>query len=497
MRSFLFGICLILIPLLSYAQPGIYTEDDMMLHSKFMEAQTAKYLDKPDQVISILTDLLQLDRTCDACHYEMAMAYQKMENWEKAESSIAKALKVQPKNQGYLEAASAIYKSSKNGLEQINVLKNLISINPSDHKLKEQLVYVQLQEGQDDDALQTIEQLDRSYGPYEKTTTWKLKIYRERNDQNAQIEAVKKLVNAFPDNTRFLNNLASMYKEMGKDRLAQQTYQQVLDIDPENSTANMATISKDLGSKDDSKFLKAIMPLIENESIDLDEKIKQMIPYVQKMGNDPASEENVQLMKVGEKLIAMHPTEAKVYALRADLYYNTGKFIEAEDDYKKTIELNKGISDVWSQRMRNLVQLEDYDNLKSISSKAVDLFPLQFDPYFYNALSLIKAGDAGSAKAQIAEAAFIAVGDDYKKAQIDYLSALMDFYDEKYNDVQDKLKAYTSKQLPEFLIYELLGDASAKSGNTDGAVKMWRLSQQMGNGASTLLKKISEKKFVN
>ena len=488
---------LFLFSLSANGQPGIYSEDDMSLQEIFMNAQTAKYQEKYEEQITLLKELITKDRTCVACQYEIALAYLNLDNLEKAVSSIKKALAKDPNNIGYNQAAKKIYEESLNHEEVIGILQKLIQIDPSDHVAREELVLTAIKAENYDLALSTINDLDLRYGVYERSTLWKLQVYKIKKDKKSQIEAVQQLIDENPNNTRYLNNLASMYVDFGNKKKAQETWRKILEIDPQDPNANYGILSDDVADNKEVNFLRAILPMIENKSVPVDDKIKELIPHVSDMKRDAADDTNVQLKNLADMLVKMYPEEAKVYALRGDIAHNIGDFASANEDYKKTTSLNKGILQVWEQRMNNEIQMEDFLSLLKTSQSAIDYFPLQFNPYFYNSLAMIKTGKTDKLKMQMAEAGFMASNDPNATMRMAYLQALLSFQDNKLEATQDFVKEYATTKNKDFLVQELIGDIYAKSGDMKSAIQAWNYAQKLGNNAPTLLKKISEEKYIN
>lgn len=472
-----------------FAQPGIYTEDDVAFQTKFMEAQEAKYVDKPDKQVEILRELIQTDRNCHSCYYEISLAYKKQHELSKAESSIEKALKIEPENKSYLYSATDIFVENKSEQKAIQAFQKLISISRYDPILNEQFIRKLIILGNHREALSEIKKFEEKEGISELSTKWKIGIYRDLGDDKKQLESIKILSEAHPENVRFLNNLASKYGEMGNEKKALEIYQKVLLIDSDDPTANLVMVSQDIENADDSQYLKAVMPLIENKSIPMDDKIKELIPYVQKMDKDPASESNSQLVKASNKLIQLYPEDGKVYALRGDIYYQTGQYLKAEEDYKKTIEINPNIYQVWDIRMRNAIQMGDNKLLKRIATQSIDLFPLKFNPYFFAGFGEIQDNNNLEAKNQIDEASFIASNNPLYNARIDLLRSKMALQEKKADKALEFLTKYEDVKVEEFLLYETLGDIYAQKKDKTKADKFWQLSKNMGNSSSTILKK--------
>lgn len=485
----LFVIQIAAFSFLANGQPGIYTEDDVRFQTRYLESQELKYMGKTEEQKKILQELIEMDRACHSCYYEMSLAYQKEGDLSKAESNIEKAVRYDEKNIDYLNTAFDIYVLNKNEQKMIDAFDLLIKGSSQQSMVRGKLIPDLIHLGSYKKALSEISKVENSMGITEKSTQWKMKIYQDQGDTKNEIKAVEELVETYPDDVRFLNNLASMYFEDGKKDKAVSIYKKVLTMDPDNPRANLVMLTEGIASNEDSHYLKAVMPLIENTSIPLDDKIKELIPYVQQMNGDPSSEENIQLLKASNKLIKMYPKDGKVYALQGDLNYYLGEHKKAEENYKETIQLNPNIYNVWDIRMRNAIQLDDNKLLKSLAQKAVDLFPLEFNPYFFYSLSELKDNELDNAETQMKEASFIAANDPLYNSRIDLLKAQRHIIDNQVDEALNLLTKYEEYKVEEFLLYETLGDIYSSKKDKDNAAKYWELSKNLGNSSSSILKK--------
>ena len=488
---------LIVLCLSANAQPGIYSEDDMSLQTLFMDAQTAKYQEKYEDQIDILKQLLEKDRTCIACHYEMALAYTNLEDHEKAASSIKKALDKEPNNYGFNQAAKKIYSKTGNYQDALKTLENLIQQNPSDLQIREEFVELSIKNNDHQEALNALSEMDSRFGTYERSTMWKLEIYESKKDKQGQLDAVNLLIQSNPENTRYLNNLAKMHMEFGNKKKAIATWKRILEIDPEDPNANYGLLVEDAETGNKSGGISSLLPMIENKSISIDDKVKELIPHIQQMSADNAEDGNTQLMNLANKLVGMYPNDAKAYAVRADIHHNLRDFASANKDYVKTTQLNKGILQVWEQRMSNEIQMEDFESLLKTSKGAIDYFPLQFSPYFYNALAMIKTGKTDKLKMQIQEATFVAAKDESSIMRLAYLQSLQSFMANDLDATKGFVDAYANNKIKDYLVHELIGDIFAKKGDIKAALQSWIFSSKLGNNSATLLKKISEEKYIN
>jgi tetratricopeptide (TPR) repeat protein len=73
-----------------------------------------------------------------------------------------------------------------------------------------------------------------------------------------------------------------------------------------------------------------------------------------------------------------------------DFLFKDKKIKEAQAEYMSAIKLDKNTFSIWSQLMYIDSELNDYTNLESHSAEAIELFPTNPLPYYFNGVSSIQ-----------------------------------------------------------------------------------------------------------
>ena len=82
-----------------------------------------------------------------------------------------------------------------------------------------------------------------------------------------------------------------------------------------------------------------------------------------------------------------HPNEAKGFAMYGDFLARDGKLKEALQKYKRALDLGASMSLIWKQVLELEAELSDYDALAKDAPKALELYPLVPDFYYFNGLA--------------------------------------------------------------------------------------------------------------
>jgi tetratricopeptide (TPR) repeat protein len=88
------------------------------------------------------------------------------------------------------------------------------------------------------------------------------------------------------------------------------------------------------------------------------------------------------------QLKTLYPEHPFFIQNSADFYYKNGQFSETAKIIKQQISKNQNSEILQYKYLQALLMLQNYDTLKTAAENAVELFPVNPQPYFYKALSL-------------------------------------------------------------------------------------------------------------
>ncbi len=406
----IFTIIFFLLSFPLFSQDGIFSGNEE-LERLFIEAEKLKLIGKNDQAIKVYKELSKKDPKISAVHYELARLYEEQESYEKSENAITKAVSLEPSNKWYKLFQAELFKEQAKYNQAIQVYEALIKQDPKNQDFLMSLASVY---GKTDDYQKIIDvynKLEKQAGIREAFTRVKFTAYNEMGKENKAAEELLKLVNAYPNDVSFKHNLASFYKQIDQQEKAQVIYKDILAINPEDSKANIAIASSLKSSGQDGDYLNSIGSILSSPQIDLDMKIKELIPYIQKVADSGDPILANQLIDITDDLAEVHGADAKIYAVKGDLLKYTGQRQAAVESYYKVLELDDTVFPVWEQLMTALNETHRYGALAETSIEAIDLFPNKAASYYYSAIALYHLGKKSDALEASREAKMVSAGD--------------------------------------------------------------------------------------
>lgn len=448
-------------------------EAEVQRQSQFLVAERERLLNHNDKALELYKKFTYDHPDVDAGWYGLARTYTTLKDLPNALEAIGKAVALAPANQWYSLYQADLYEKVGRLTEAIGVFENLLKKFPESPEYYERLAYLNLQNEDPKRALKALDKWESLVGVNEDIAFKKHVVYVGLGDAKKAAAELKKLSDAYPNDLKYRQDLAEFYDTIGDKVNARAAYEEILRRDPENPVARMALAGAE-GNSDGAK-LAAMRPLFDDPKVPIDEKIKALMPYFQKLmnGNDPALTQS--LMELAALLEKNHPNEAKAWSISGDLFFHADRPAEALDRYRKCLRLNPTVFVVWDNALSLLAAQKNFDELLSTAEKAMDAFPNQPKAYFYYGIAANVKGRPDDALEQLEQGLLMTTSN----------SALyLDMVDQialAYMGKKDFAKAIArleqtigrgGEQHPGIL--EHLGDALSLQGQAAQALEYWK-----------------------
>ena len=351
------------------------------LERLFLEAEKAKVIEDWETAIKNYQEVVVADPNNANAHFQLSQIYFNQGKMAEAEAEVNAAVKIDESNKWYYEMQANIYLNAGKAKEAADVFKTLIQKFPNGADYYLNLGFLQSKLGQFDAALKTYEQFEKNFGVDENVIMEKKNLFLRLNRFNEAIGEVEKLVDAFPGEVNYLMMEAELYRANRMREKAAEVYQKILAIEPDNANALLAMADLGLQSGNEQQGMESIRKIFDNPKVDVDTKIKILYPYLQYW--DLQKEKKNEAFELAEKLTSAHPDDAKGFAIKGDLYYLDSQNDKALESYKRALELNKDVFQVWQQVMVIYNLKRDWVSLQKTSTEAMELFPNQAMVYLF------------------------------------------------------------------------------------------------------------------
>ncbi len=324
-----------------------------------------------------------------AC-YELSRTLSASGRESEALTYIQKAIRIDPENEWYLLMEADIHEKTGDLHATMAMYDRLIALKPDKGYFYEMQISFCKKTGEQERLLKLLDGYEELRGVNEAITRTRFETLDAMGRTDEALAALKKLTDAFPFNTDYKFLSASYAKKIGQEEKAKQYYKDILAIDPENSRAKLAMASSEKIEGDDIGYLESISPVITNPGVEIDVKLRELIPYVIDLSTTKDSVMGQTLLGLIQQLVKTHPNEAKSYAIQGDVLSIMGNEKEAIDSYSKSTSLNGSVYAVWEQLLTLLMTTRSYDELIKQAQLAIDNFPNQAYLYYAAGFGMYK-----------------------------------------------------------------------------------------------------------
>lgn len=495
----LYILIILLIAAVGYSQikEGItYTEDEIAIQDKFVEAKKFTLIGRFEKAEEILKKLYNDDRKNAAIAMELSKVYGYLDD-PYNESKYAKtAFENESGNEYVLINYANICMDQEKYEEAIPPLQQLVSKNKASEAYADKLATAYLQINKEKVALTTYSNLESQIGITENVSRRKFEIYEILGKNKMALVELEKLSLAFPNEIRYLHNLATFYVKLGKEDKAIDVYKKILEIDINDASANMAITAASIGGGDDNNYLRSLTPIIENKAIPVDRKVLELVPYLDQLNTKYDQELADALIMLSDKITVIHPKEAKSHAVFGDILMAANRPKDAAKAYEKTLSITDNVYLVWEGLMESYTEIKEYQKLLKTATNALDLFPNKASAYMYYGRANTLTENYSEALDLLNEGILVSGKDIYNKSNI-YAELGRAFagkkdFDASLNNITKALEISTNKN---GLALEIYGDLLFQKGDSVGAIIQWKKAQKVGIRSESLLEKIELKKL--
>ncbi|MFN8116100.1 MAG: tetratricopeptide repeat protein [Bacteroidia bacterium] len=333
-------------------------------------------------------ECLKIDPTSSAVKYELGNIFRFNGLYDTALKYGKECANDEPKNEWYQLLYIECLHNKRQYSEAAEVYARLVKNYPNRPEFYEGLAAEYMYGGNYDKSFKTFDELEKKFGANEAFTINKIKLLRQLKKNNEAEAEFKKLIQSNPSEAKYYTYLAEFYQENNQNDKAMDTYKEVLKIDPKNPMVHLALADYYKAQNDKENFYKEVKIAFENPDLDVDTKLKILSSYYELAElNDTYKQQAEELIQITLKL---HSSSAEIHALYADFLLRDKKLKEAQAEYYESVKADKNHFNTWQQLMYVESENNDYAALATHSSEAMELFPNNSIPYFFNGFANIQ-----------------------------------------------------------------------------------------------------------
>ena len=366
----------------TYTDGDVSYKNQFRFKSMFFESQRLEALEEFDKAAALMEQCLAIDPLNADAHYEMATLYVSIERIEDALFHAKKSYELNPNNIWVSRLLSQLYQISGNIDGELSAYKTLIEKDPSNIEYLFLLATAHSKKGSYKKAIQVYNEIESKIGVSEELSVTKEYLYITMGDVDLAAAEIKKLIAAFPNEIRFLGMLAELYQANNLTEKSIAIYNEILEVDPKNSAANVALAEHYRVNNNHLKAFDYLTFCFDKDVFDLQTVFQILTSYFQM-----AKEEQKYLdplLSLLNKTLINHPNEAPFHVLSGDIYFELNDPNKAFEAYEKSLRF--GITDflIWNRYLILGIELKEYDRVYKNGMRAIELHPIQPTLYLFS-----------------------------------------------------------------------------------------------------------------
>lgn len=353
--------------------PAAVSQIQQLQSSAIMvDATRQKALGNWAQAALLFLEAGKKDPLNDAAHFELSKIHAMQGEFEDALVYAQKAVDIDPANVYYQFLLADVLLLSSRMEEALGAYQAIAQEHPENVDYQFRLVNAYMQAEEYEKALGVLNHIETLTGYVEEIIFRKQKILMEMGDHERAIVETRKLMQAFPQESMFYEQLGRLYTETEQPEKAFEVYQKMLEADSENPMAFLLLADYYQNAGDTARafvFLKDAF-----RSHELDTEAKGQILYTFYLLSQEDEKYLDQAIELSSILVEVHPDEAESYLIYGDFLVRQGQVEKARDVFLKGVALDPSNAEVWQQILILDSMLEDFEMMKLHSEQALEYF---------------------------------------------------------------------------------------------------------------------------
>ena len=467
------------------------TETQVNLEEAFANAQKEAIAGKPEKAIEMFETLYKENRTNASIAHELAKLYSAKKDNILIDKYAKLAVDNASENSWYISFYADFLLNNNRPQDALTYFKKLTLLSPLNTQYYQNTVDCYLLLNNKQEAINVYNEMEKNTGNIEEVYLSRFELYEDIGNESLALSQIDYLIKNNPTNINYLKAKAKYYTRKNQLQKAIAIYKEVLKISPEDTEANLAILSKGEAEEKPNAYLMTLLPIVSNPSINIDAKVKELLPYIENMSKGNNTELISSMKELADKLVLAHPDDAKAFSLYGDVLYISGDVDNAIIKYEKTLQLNSKVFTVWEQLMYAYLDNADYQSLLKRSLKSLDIYPNQAIGYFFNSIANTYTDNSVEALMIAEEGKIVSGGNVVNLSQLQCAIAQAHIKEKDYEKAQDAInEALKMSNNNNGFALETQGDLQLAKGENTQALQTYTTIQSKGNNSKRLNQKL-------
>ena len=361
-------------------------EVDTRFQEVFFQAQLEKAKGNTEKAFELFQQCIKMEPKNAAAHYEVGKTeLSTLNNAAGALDHAKVCVALDAQNPWYQQLLAQSYAALAKYEAAIKAYQEVVRLSPDNYEMLYELATTQLYANKKQDAIATYNMLESKTGVYEELSIQKHMLYEQLKQYDKAGQELEQLAKQYPDEPRFWGMAAQFYQRYGMQPKAAAALEKMVKADPSNGQVHWQLSEYYATQGDDKRSFDELKLAFATTDISVDQKIMVLMRYYSlTQQRTERLQDAYELLRIAEE---RQPNESKICAMYGDFLARDGKLREALQKYKRAIELGASMSLIWKQVLELEAEVSDFSALAIDAPKALELYPLVSEFYYFNGLA--------------------------------------------------------------------------------------------------------------
>lgn len=361
--------------------PQLSAEEQRKYDYYFLEAVKLRGQKSYDAAFDMLQHALTINPNAASGLYELSQYYLFLRMLPQGQEAMEKAMLNDPENFWYAQALVNLYQHQSMNDKAIALLEDMANRFPNRRESLFTLVDLYGQIEEYDKVIATLDRIENALGKNEQLSMEKFRIYWQKGDSEKAFNEIKGLVQEYPLDNRYRVLLGDTYLQNGKPDEAFDSYQEVLNAEPDNVLAMLSLAGYYEETGQDSLYQQQIGKILYAKEVAAEDKMNIMRQLV--VRNEQRGEDSTKIINIFDKIIEIDTEDDQLPMLYAQYLWSKGMENESEPVLKRILNIDPANKAVRLMALQIALRKTDYKAMEEICEPGIVATPEALEFYFY------------------------------------------------------------------------------------------------------------------
>ena len=360
--------------------------------------------------------IIEIDPSNEAALYELSNVYHLQNQEKEAEKYARNAVTVNSDNKWYWMLLGDIYKKTRNIDQLILVFNELIRLDPFEEDYYYDKANAFFIQNKNDEAEKVYAEIETRFGSSENLINARQRVYQKQGNPGKAASELESLITKNPADMRNYLNLSEVYLKQGEINKTIETLTKAKNINSSDPFISLALADAYKSQGKNNEAFAELKKAFADPSLNIDAKVQIILSFFPEIKEDAKTRtEAVELALITTHA---HPTDPKAFSVYGDILFQDNQLDKAKNSYKKALELNNQVYQIWEQLLNIETYQRDYSAVITDGEEALSFFPNQARLYFYTAIAYAQNNKHDKAVSYLKNAASLEIDDNGFLSQI-------------------------------------------------------------------------------